>query len=136
TEHLNGWIPAVLRRDVQELSVHIDVSDELKFVLPLCLFDSASLVKLVLNFTSKLGLSYATLPDSIGLPKLKSLTLGSFCTDDVNLVDKILSGCPLLESLALRDFRIEASDHPVTVNIESDKLKHLEITNNYAVICP
>ncbi|RZC92879.1 hypothetical protein C5167_007902 [Papaver somniferum] len=63
------------------------------------------------------------------LPRLKFMSLGSFFVEDGDSINKLISGCPILESLILRDIWIE-DGYEMNVNIESHELKHLEIINN------
>ncbi|XP_026451232.1 F-box/LRR-repeat protein At4g14103-like [Papaver somniferum] len=121
--YLNHWIIGALIRKVQRLVIEIEYNENLTFRLPRLLFNSSSLVKLILDISGRV-----VLPDSMGLPQLKHLTLCNFIIDDVKLVNKLLSSCPVLRSLLLRD--IEANTADGVWVIEFSELKHLEI-NNY-----
>ncbi|XP_026405819.1 putative FBD-associated F-box protein At5g56700 isoform X2 [Papaver somniferum] len=130
--HLNTWITASIKRNVHEISVDVDCGD-LVLTLPNSLFSSKSLTKLVLKFGG--SDSDITLPSSMSLPRLTSLSLCSFRTKDVNLVNELISSCPVLESLLIRDFLMEAGDDSIVI-IESSGLKHLEICNDGSLAQP
>ncbi|KAI3884602.1 hypothetical protein MKW92_006056, partial [Papaver armeniacum] len=118
-EHLNAWILVALKGNVQDLSIHIegdeDESYDLVMRFPHALFNS----QLLSNYSSK----------SMDLPSLKSMSLGSFFVEDGDSINKLISSCPILESLILSDIWIK-DGYDMNINIESNKLKHLEIINN------
>ncbi|KAI3852172.1 hypothetical protein MKX03_022972, partial [Papaver bracteatum] len=131
-EHLNAWILVALKGNVQDLSIHIegdeDESYDLVMRFPHSLFNSQLLSKLVLQMTSNYE-SKVILPKSMDLPWLKSMSLGSFFVEDGDSINKLISSCPILESLILSDIWIQ-DGYGVNINIESNKLKNLEILNN------
>ncbi|KAI3889417.1 hypothetical protein MKW92_008970, partial [Papaver armeniacum] len=122
-KHLDTWILAVVRRNVRELIIQIDDNSELIVRLPHCLVTSELLTKLFLDFDGKL-----VLPDSMGLPRLDYLFLGSFQIDDLKVVNKLLSSCPVLNTLVLEQLCVRAGDE-LSVNIR--ELKHLDISHCY-----
>ncbi|XP_026395679.1 F-box/LRR-repeat protein At3g59200-like isoform X1 [Papaver somniferum] len=129
-DHLNAWILVSLSHNVQELLIQIDTAANYHYLeirFPHCLFNSQSLRKLVLDLTGKVQ-SCALLPNSMDLPRLKFLALSSFYIQDVNSINKLISSCPVLESLVLREVWIENSDD-MSISIESHELKHLEIVS-------
>ncbi|MCL7050008.1 hypothetical protein MKW94_007521, partial [Papaver nudicaule] len=67
------------------------------------------------------------------LPKLKFISLGSFFVEDGDSINRLISSCPILESLILRDIWIE-NGYDVNVKIESHGLKHLEINSNIEIL--
>ncbi|KAI3965476.1 hypothetical protein MKW92_036683, partial [Papaver armeniacum] len=130
-DHLNTWILVSLSRNVQELLIHIDTNAEYGYLevrFPHCLFNSQSLRKLVLGLTGEIE-SCVLLPNSMDLPRLKFLSLSSFYTEDVNLINKLISSCPVLESLVLRDIWMQ-NDGDMNVSIDSCELKYLEIISD------
>ncbi|XP_026443049.1 putative F-box/LRR-repeat protein At3g59160 isoform X2 [Papaver somniferum] len=131
-EYLNAWILVALNCNVQDLSIQIEVDENNNYSLetrfPHFLFNSQSLSKLVLKMTLNYE-SKVILPKSMDLPRLKFMSLGSFFVEDGDSINKLISGCPILESLILRDIWIE-DGYEMNVNIESHELKHLEIINN------
>ncbi|XP_026396380.1 F-box/LRR-repeat protein At3g03030-like [Papaver somniferum] len=130
--HLNTWITISIKRNVHEISIDLGCSD-LILKIPNSLFNSKSLTTLVLKFA---GFdSDITLPSSMSLPRLTSLSLCSFRTKDVNLVNELISSCPVLESLIIRDFLIKDGDDSIVI-IESSGLKHLEICNDGSLAQP
>ncbi|CAK7351815.1 unnamed protein product [Dovyalis caffra] len=87
-------------------------------VLPHCFFNCESLRSLKL----KVGSSDIVLPESLGLPSLKTLHLGGA----KNFDGKIFSSCPNLENLTLEDISLFGI---TTFNIHALNLKSLEILN-------
>ncbi|KAJ4786876.1 F-box/RNI-like superfamily protein [Rhynchospora pubera] len=81
------------------------------------LFSCASLQKLKLDFS---GFAKITIPESIYLPSLKVLELAHIELSD-DLVKKLFSGCPTLESLVLCSCALTVCD------LTSDVLKMLSI---------
>ncbi|KAI3946779.1 hypothetical protein MKW98_003342 [Papaver atlanticum] len=119
-KHLDTWILAVVRRNVQELNIQIEYNDGLIVRLPHCLVTSESLTGLVFNFDGML-----VFPDSMNLPRLKSLFLGSFEIDDLKFVNKLLSSCPVLETLVIKELAVRAGDE---LSVNNPELKHLDIS--------
>ncbi|KAI3971604.1 hypothetical protein MKW92_028617 [Papaver armeniacum] len=113
-EHLNAWILVALKFNVQDLSIHIEGDEngryDLQIRLPHSLFNSHSLSSW-----------------------LKVMSLCSFHVEDGDSINKLISSCPILESLILRDVWIE-DGYEMNVNIESDELKHSEIINNNLLV--
>ncbi|KAI3936375.1 hypothetical protein MKW98_000649 [Papaver atlanticum] len=131
-KHLNTWVLAVLKCNVQDLSIYIEADDnrrcdhEIRF--PHSLFNSQSLSKLVLEMSRNYE-SQVILPESMHLPGLKFMSLSSFFVEVGDSINKLISSCPILESLILRDIWIEDA-YDTNVKIESHVLKHLEISNH------
>ncbi|MCL7041133.1 hypothetical protein MKW94_026709, partial [Papaver nudicaule] len=120
-KHLDLWILAASRRNVEELNIihwyGIDVR------LPRCLVTSESLTGLVLRFEGSL-----VLPDTMGLPRLKSLVLVSIEVEDLEFINKLLSSCPVLETLRIQQIRAKAGDE---LCVSNSGLKHLDINHYY-----
>ncbi|XP_026451235.1 putative F-box/LRR-repeat protein At3g44810 [Papaver somniferum] len=68
------------------------------------------------------------------LPQLKQLNLRYIRIGDVKFVNRLLSSCPVLESLLLRDIEADNEDG-VGVDIKCSQLKHLKMVNNYRTAC-
>lgn len=94
---VNAWISAIVRRNIEELSISLDSVHEL-VLLPDSLFTSATLVVLDLDmpFVFKV-------PRTICFSSLKSLSLKSVVFSDDYLTRKLFSGFPVLEDLSLTD---------------------------------
>ncbi|XP_026449154.1 F-box/LRR-repeat protein At3g59200-like isoform X2 [Papaver somniferum] len=134
-KHLDRWLLTGLVCNVQDLSICIEADDcrcdhEIRF--PHFLFNSQSLTKLVLDLTHNAE-SQVILPESMDLPRLKLMSLSSFFVKDGDSINKLISGCPILESLILRDIWIE-NGYDMNVKIESHGLKHLEINSNIDIL--
>ncbi|KAI3833334.1 hypothetical protein MKX03_028886, partial [Papaver bracteatum] len=119
---VNSWIFASLTRGVEEVSMDISAEKDLAVELPSCLFNCKSLSKLELKI-GRYECSSLVLPSSISLPCLKFLKLESVSIDDENPADKLFSSCPALESLVIKDSRLN-------ISISSVTLKHFELDNN------
>ncbi|KAF9588811.1 hypothetical protein IFM89_016171 [Coptis chinensis] len=119
-----SWIRALVRRNVQELDIHIPAYLTYCLPLPLCLFTCESLRVLKLRFESLSIL--LTLPKFISLPFLKTLHLEWVDFVDVKLTSNLLSSCPDLESLIIVYCRFAEMKNLVIFNL---KLKHLVIEN-------
>ncbi|RZC46404.1 hypothetical protein C5167_039355 [Papaver somniferum] len=119
---VNSWIFASLTRGVEEVSMDIRAEKDLAVKLPSSLFNCKSLSKLELKI-GRHECSSLVLPSSIGLPCLKFLKLESVSIDDENPADKLFSSCPALESLVIKDSRLN-------ISISSVTLKHFELDNN------
>ncbi|RZC87556.1 hypothetical protein C5167_036095, partial [Papaver somniferum] len=125
-KHLTNWIIVALSRHVQEL--HIEISSRLTFKLPHQLFISQTLTDLTLDFCEGNLSSDIFLPDPMSLPRLKSLSLNSFNGgSDIKWINKLLSSCPVLNSLEIMDMWVR--DDATGVNVDCPELKHLEIIN-------
>ncbi|KAF8110718.1 hypothetical protein N665_0079s0034 [Sinapis alba] len=144
---VTAWILNVLRRGVSELE--LSVSD---VAFPPEVFVSKTLVKLKLGEGG--GLSFSDDVAKVYLPKLKSLEMDSvvFEEDGVGFV-KLLSGCPVLEELALVNIRWEYwkscsvsvkslrklkffcednDENPKSVSFDTPMLEYLEYSDNIA----
>ncbi|KAI8570787.1 hypothetical protein RHMOL_Rhmol01G0064100 [Rhododendron molle] len=93
--HVNAWIAAALLSRVKEL--HISIPMEHSIVQPQDLFSCGTLVVL------KLGAKFVmNVPASVHLPNLKILHLHSAEFSDDESIDRLISGCPLLDELSMR----------------------------------
>ncbi|KAI3843013.1 hypothetical protein MKW92_014549, partial [Papaver armeniacum] len=126
--HLNSWILAALSHNVQVLHIEIRCNSTLTFKLPHQLFISHSLTDLTLDFDGGMLASNIFLPDSMRLPRLKSLALYSFIGGEgLMWVNKLLSSCPVLSILIIRDMWVKDDDEGI--NVDCHELEHLEIIN-------
>lgn len=94
---VNAWISAIVRRNVEELSISLDSVHE-PVLLPDSLFTSATLVVLDLDMPCVFKV-----PRTICFSSLKSLSLKSVVFSDDYLTQKLFSGFPVLEDLSLTD---------------------------------
>ncbi|OVA14423.1 F-box domain [Macleaya cordata] len=101
----------------------VDIMGDLIVSFPQCLFTCKSLTKLELLMGAK-ETSKLILPNSMGLPRLKSLKLGSLYINDEKLANMLISSCPVLESLIIEDSYMN-------LNISSLKFKHFELDNTF-----
>ncbi|KAG8386152.1 hypothetical protein BUALT_Bualt03G0119400 [Buddleja alternifolia] len=94
--HINEWILAAIRQNVQELDLCLFVDEP--FMLPGCVFDNKLLtvVKLEMNCTLQL-------PPHISFPCLRKLHLCLVTFPNDNLMQCLFSSCPFLEELAILD---------------------------------
>ncbi|XP_026451233.1 putative F-box/LRR-repeat protein At3g44810 [Papaver somniferum] len=129
-ENLDTWIIIALKHSVQRLTIEIEYNEDVTFRLPRRLFKFSSLTSLVLDFNG----SRVVLPDSMCLPRLEYLDLRKIRIDDVKLLNKLLSSCPVLEDLILKDI-VANNEDGVSVDIKSSQLKHLKMVNNYRTAC-
>ncbi|XP_058210857.1 putative FBD-associated F-box protein At5g53635 [Rhododendron vialii] len=90
---LNSWISTAINRHVQELV--LSITSKAIFELPRHLFTSIDLVVLKLSY----GFSWSAL--TVFLPRLKVLHLFSLNFLDDGSLKNLLSGCPVLEELAI-----------------------------------
>ncbi|MCL7026385.1 hypothetical protein MKW94_019425, partial [Papaver nudicaule] len=121
-EHLNVWIFDVLKCNVQDLSICIEQDDgryDHKMRFSHFLFNSQSQSKLVLDLTNNCESQF--------------MSVGSFFVEDGDSINRLISSCPILESLILKDIWIE-NGYDVNVKIESHGLKHLEINSNIEIL--
>ncbi|KAI8570788.1 hypothetical protein RHMOL_Rhmol01G0064200 [Rhododendron molle] len=93
---VNAWIAAALLSSVKEL--HLSIPMEHSTVLPQDLFSCGTLVVL------KLGAKFVmNVPASVHLPNLKILHLRSVEFSDDDSIDRLISGCPVLDKLSMRE---------------------------------
>ncbi|RZC93457.1 hypothetical protein C5167_007271 [Papaver somniferum] len=118
---LETWMLGVVRRNVQDLLLNLPLPEE--SVLPPCIFTCKSLMKLVLCCYGW-KLTAVTLPKSFDLPKLKTLKLKGLTIYDIDLTNKFLSSCPVLESLAITRSSVNLTD------IKAPNLKYLTLKHN------
>lgn len=114
---LDQWLLFLSRKDVKKLVLNMDRwrLDYREFRTPSCIFSCQKLIKLkLIGFEVKPPLGFQ------GFPCLKSFSL---CGGTVALevVEKLISDCPLLEKIEL----VIDSDHALT--IRAPNLKHLTV---------
>ncbi|GFZ04900.1 F-box/RNI-like/FBD-like domains-containing protein [Actinidia rufa] len=95
---VNSWISAAIRRNLQKLVLHFSLGEE-HFIenpvqLPRMVFNSKTLVELKLD-----GDIILKVPASVWLPSLKILNLVDLKYEGEDALQKLLSGCPVLEEL-------------------------------------
>ncbi|KAI6704497.1 hypothetical protein NL676_007459 [Syzygium grande] len=116
---INSWITAAIRRNVQELRLHLGIEHpSFNYSLPSCIFRCETLTEfhLLLNGTIRL-------PSSVRLKNLKVLALEYLHLDDGRSVELLFS-CPSLETLSL-DYCTWPED--MTLRISAPKLLSLSI---------
>ncbi|KAI3867069.1 hypothetical protein MKX03_007346, partial [Papaver bracteatum] len=118
---LDTWMLGAVRRNVQDLLLDLPLPEE--SMLPPCIFTCKSLTKLVLCCDSY-NQAMVTLPKSFDLPNLKSLKLKGLTIYDIDLTNKFLSSCPVLESLAITRSSLDLTD------INTPNLKYLTLKHN------
>lgn len=94
--HVCTWLSSAIRNNVQELDLCLFVEEP--FSLPKCVFDSKSLLVLKLEMNCILEL-----PDSISFPCLRTLHLCLVTFPDDSSTQRLFSGCPVLQELAVLD---------------------------------
>ncbi|KAF8031672.1 hypothetical protein BT93_D0783 [Corymbia citriodora subsp. variegata] len=93
---VNSWITAAIRRNVEELCLHLTVDcRDTVYMLPHCMFRCETLRELHLEMNHDLKL-----PSSVCLTNLKVLCLTEVWFEDDNSVEKLLL-CPSLEKLSV-----------------------------------
>jgi hypothetical protein len=95
SSRVNTWISAVVRHNVQELSIELDKFEGV-FSLPYCLFTCKTLTSLQLEMPYILKL-----PTTICFSNLKILTIRNVTFSDEYLTQQLFSGLPVLEELVL-----------------------------------
>ncbi|KAI3839258.1 hypothetical protein MKW92_039857 [Papaver armeniacum] len=118
---LETWMLGVVRREIQDLLLDLPLPHESQ--LPPCIFTCKSLTKLVL-YCDSYKQTMVTLPKSFDLPNLRILKLKWVAICDIDLTNKFLSSCPVLESLAITRSFVNLTD------INSPKLKYLTLKHN------
>ncbi|KAL5710718.1 hypothetical protein ACHQM5_021248 [Ranunculus cassubicifolius] len=127
TFHVDSWIRAAVQRNIQTLDLQFYPKSSL-LELPQCLFNCTTLTSLALDFS--LGLDeepkriVVPLPDSINLTGLRYMLLRSIGMMSTKSIDKVLSGCPVLEKLVIMRCQFVESK---CLAISSPRLKHLEL---------
>ncbi|KAK8501519.1 hypothetical protein V6N13_027247 [Hibiscus sabdariffa] len=111
-----NWLCAALWRGVKEISVDLNHGD--LRMLPTLLFVSPSLVKLTLSISSH-GMK---VPTNVFLPNLRTLHLLSMEFADGCSFPRLISGCPVLECLLMRQCFLNGTNE---INIHSLSLKSL-----------
>ncbi|KAK9269637.1 hypothetical protein L1049_001414 [Liquidambar formosana] len=94
--YVNEWVSTAVRHKVQELDICFFVEEP--FGLPCCIFTCESLtaLKIAMNCVLKL-------PNCISFPSLKSLQLRFVTFMENYSTQKLFSGCPVLQELAILD---------------------------------
>ncbi|KAK9155368.1 hypothetical protein Sjap_002848 [Stephania japonica] len=94
---LYNWIVVAIGRNVKEIEIDLLTYNPIK--LPNSLFTCQTLTSLELSSSS--SIQKLELPDKISLPMLETLSLDSFSFGDVEAVNKLISGCPVLLRLEI-----------------------------------
>ncbi|OVA14307.1 hypothetical protein BVC80_9021g38 [Macleaya cordata] len=118
---INAWISTIIRCEVAELILVIEVKEAFKN--PLSLFTCESLIKLKLEINSILYL-----PKSISFPRLRYLELYRVKFRDEYLNEQLFSNCPVLEELILLECTWV---NMKSVCISAPALKRLMIDGHY-----
>ncbi|KAL5722527.1 hypothetical protein ACHQM5_006041 [Ranunculus cassubicifolius] len=123
--NIKAWIEIAVNRNIQTMDIRFHEPDFWSISLP-TLFTCQSLKKLVLvlNMRPKGGPVRIPLPDSIDLPRLKELSLCAVCRLSTRFLDKLFSGCRVLEMLLITNCTFDKSQSLV---ITSNMLKRLVI---------
>ncbi|KAI3977785.1 hypothetical protein MKX01_040530 [Papaver californicum] len=100
---VNHWIDVSCNKKLEELDLDLRhsasaVKPPYAIMLPLCMFNSDSLVALKLKLQN---CELITLPTSICLNKLKILHLEGVRFYEKNAFQKLLTGCPILDTLVM-----------------------------------
>ncbi|KAL5712801.1 hypothetical protein ACHQM5_014934 [Ranunculus cassubicifolius] len=116
---LDFFLCLAIKRKVEELHLCMySYGRPVQDKLPSCVFTCNSLTVLKLVYIK------LELPQSICLPTLKSLTLGSLPFFDDRLTEKLFASCPMLEDLTIEDCNL---DDITILSISSSTLKRLKI---------
>ncbi|XP_057972767.1 F-box protein At4g22280-like [Malania oleifera] len=103
--HVNTWVSAAVRRNVQELDIDLQMAHNTGgtnlSLLPYDLFTCRTLVVLKLDVDYDLNV-----PSNVSLPRLKTLHL-QYLSLQYDSFKRMLSGCPVLEDLLTCDCRFE-----------------------------
>ncbi|XP_026423721.1 F-box/FBD/LRR-repeat protein At1g78750-like [Papaver somniferum] len=118
---VNKWISIVIKRKVEELFLSVP-SETYYFIFPLSLFTCDSLAVLELDLD---GLRL-NVPTTISFPRLKLLRLRRMKFVNGISIEKLVSKCPILEELSLRDCRGLESEVLCIANLA---LKNLYISH-------
>lgn len=119
-EDVFPWISNVLRHGVSDLALH--VSPRLIYWLPSKLFASKTLVRLQIGPQDGPRIKLR----NVCLPKLKTLLIDSVMFEEGEIgFAKLLSGCPVLEELGLRNL---AWDYWDSCSVSSKILKRLTLS--------
>ena len=112
-----SWICIALERRVQELDLHLLIDWGVE--LPPMFFICKTLVVVKLSCAL-----FLDIPTTVWLPSLKALHLKSVEYSDDDSIQKLLSGCPVLEELVIER---EERDNQWVVNVSNPSLKILRI---------
>ncbi|GMP65445.1 hypothetical protein CsSME_00026230 [Camellia sinensis var. sinensis] len=113
---VDTWISAAIIRNVQDLELHNLIENNV--MLPDCLFTSKTLVTLTLCEV------FLDVPDLVRFPNLKILNLDSVEYEDEDSLQKLFSGCPVLEQLNLERCIL---DKQQVVSVSVSTLKRLKV---------
>ncbi|CAJ2635379.1 unnamed protein product [Trifolium pratense] len=117
---IDRWILHLIRRSIKELVLDLVLMDEVRYKIPWCLFSCQSLNRL------ELYSCWLKPPTTFeGLRNLTSLDLDHVTINQDHL-EKLISGCPLLENLMLTDI-----DNITQLNVHAPKLKEFDILGNF-----
>ncbi|PNX98277.1 F-box/FBD/LRR-repeat protein [Trifolium pratense] len=122
---IDRWILHLIRRSIKELVLDLVLMDEVRYKIPWCLFSCQSLNRL------ELYSCWLKPPTTFeGLRNLTSLDLDHVTINQDHL-EKLISGCPLLENLMLTDI-----DNITQLNVHAPKLKEFDILGVVPVELP
>ncbi|XP_026429817.1 F-box/LRR-repeat protein At1g55660-like [Papaver somniferum] len=130
-KRVNKWIDAVVRRNVQDVTIKLATysfdDNDLTYEVPPKLLKCKSLKKLTLR---KLGgqCVFIIVPKSISLPQLNYMCLNGCLMSDVESSKRLFSSCPVLETLNIVDCYIKTNNQR-NFALESLSLKKFAYTN-------
>ncbi|CAH2058648.1 unnamed protein product [Thlaspi arvense] len=121
--HIDRWIEFAMSRDVENMSLNLDNGGDDKYHVPDFFYTNNSVKQLSVD----LGYYGLRIPSSsVSWTSLKKLSLRN-CKLSRECIDKILSGCPILESLKL----YFCNELRVLDVRKSQSLRTLEIDRSY-----
>ncbi|PIA42066.1 hypothetical protein AQUCO_02100131v1 [Aquilegia coerulea] len=126
------WLLDVIYHGVQEVYLKFKCESYDMFFGVSRIFRCKSLMTLKLDLVGKpetRDLQALDLPDTIRLPSLKTLHLQSLLFKGNEFMERIFSGCPVLETLVIRDCGLYETEN---VTICSTRLSYLEINSIYS----
>ncbi|XP_057950939.1 F-box/LRR-repeat protein At4g14103-like [Malania oleifera] len=125
--HVNTWISAAVRRNVQELEIELHIMCHTRGsnlrLLPYDLLICKTLVVLKLDVACDLNV-----PSDVSFPRLKTLHLQSLYVE-YDSFKKIVFGCPVLEDLLTCDCRFKQSVQVFDISVPT--LKRLTLGLQY-----
>ncbi|KAI3910714.1 hypothetical protein MKW92_008475, partial [Papaver armeniacum] len=124
---LNAWICSVVRHNIKTLSINICISAEWTFELPECLFNCKTLETWRLEMGGQ-GYSLIVVPESFCLPRLRSVNLEGLSFENPGAATRLISNCPVLESLGMYDTGMEMYNDQDFI-IDSSTLEDLVVCN-------
>ncbi|KAL1206627.1 F-box/FBD/LRR-repeat protein [Cardamine amara subsp. amara] len=122
---INRWIDAVSRRRIKYLKLSFDFFDGPDKILPLSIFTCQTLVQLYLFMASLVN------AEVVSLPCLKIIDLEEIIYPNEAILEKLISGPPLLEDLRLIG---SSTNNAKVLQVRSKTLKRIEIDQFRVVI--